>query len=101
MTASRRHFPGTAIRGRFMIIKVLGHGSRLLAVISLLLLAAGLSGPAAAGDRLRLRYDLYISSMRAVEINQEIELAEGAYSSAMSVRSKGMAGLFMKIETEM
>jgi hypothetical protein len=85
-----------------MLIKVVGHGSRLAAVISLLLLlVAGPSEPALAGDRLRLRYDLYISSMRAIEINQEIELAGGAYSSAMSVRSQGMAGLFMKIETDM
>ncbi len=84
-----------------MIIDMLGHESRLRAAVSLLLLAAGLSDPAAAGDRLRLRYDLYISNMRAVEINQEIELAQGAYSSAMSVRSQGMAGLFMKIETDM
>src|SRR5262245_51123436 len=100
MAASRRHFPGAAI-GAFMFIKVVGHGSRLAAVVSLLVLVAGLSEPALAGDRLRLRYDLYISSMRAIEINQEIELAQGAYSSAMSVRSQGMAGLFMKIETDM
>jgi len=83
-----------------MTINVLGQGSRLLALLSLLLVA-GLSEPASAADRLRLRYDLYVSNMRAVEINQEIELAEGAYSSAMSVRSQGMAGLFMKIETDM
>ena len=66
-----------------MTINLLGHASRRLAVFSLLFLAAGLSEPASAGDRLRLRYDLYVSNMRAVEINQEIELAEGAYSSAM------------------
>jgi hypothetical protein len=84
-----------------MTINALGHGSRLLAVVSLLLLIAGLSVPAAAADRLRLRYDLDISNMRAIEINQDIELAEDTYSSAMSVRSQGMAGLFMKIETDM
>jgi len=84
-----------------MFIKVVGHGPRLAAVVPLLLLVAGLSEPALAGDRLRLRYDLYISSMRAIEINQEIELAQSAYSSAMSVRSQGMAGLFVKIETDM
>jgi len=83
-----------------MTIKVLGHGPGLAAVASLFLLA-GLFEPALAGDRLRLRYDLYVSNMRAVEINQEIELAQGAYSSTMSVRSQGMAGLFMKIETDM
>jgi hypothetical protein len=82
-----------------MTIKVLGHGPRL--AVASLLLVAGLFEPALAGDRLRLRYDLYVSNMRAVEINQNIELAQGAYSSTMSVRSQGMAGLFMKIQTDM
>jgi hypothetical protein len=84
-----------------MTIRLRGHSSRLAAAVSLSVFVAGLSGPAFAGDRLRLRYDLYVSNMRAVEINQEIELAQGAYSSAMSVRSQGMAGLFMKIQTDM
>ena len=39
--------------------------------------------------------------MRAIEINQEIDLAQASYSSVMSLRSKGMAGMFMKVETDM
>ena len=83
-----------------MTIKGLGHGPRLVAA-ALLLLVAGVVEPALAGDRLRLRYDLFVSNMRAVEINQEIDLGETSYTATMSVRSKGMAGLFMQIETDM
>jgi hypothetical protein len=83
-----------------MISDVPSHKRRLLAALSVLSLLAW-ADPAAAADHLRLRYDLYVSNMRAIEINQEIELAETSYTSAMSVRSKGMAGLFMKIETDM
>jgi uncharacterized protein DUF3108 len=70
-------------------------------VLPVLALVAAWADPAAAADQLRLRYDLYISNMRAIEINQEIDLAQTSYSSVMSLRSKGMASMFMKVETDM
>jgi hypothetical protein len=86
-----------------MICDVPSPKPRLATALLMLALPALTVGadPAAAADQLRLRYDLYISSMRAVEINQEIDLAATSYSSALSLRSKGMAGMFMKIETDM
>jgi Protein of unknown function (DUF3108) len=84
-----------------MVITALSHASRLLAAFSVVPLIFQWADPASAADRLRLRYDLYVSNMRAIEVNQEIELAERAYSAAMSVRSKGMAGLFVRIETDL
>lgn len=84
-----------------MVSDMPSRNSRLLAALSLLTLLGTWAQPAAAGDRLRLRYDLYISKMRAIEINQEIDLGETSYTATMSVRSKGMAGLFMQIETDM
>lgn len=83
-----------------MVSDVPSHKLPLLAALFLLTLSAW-ADPAAAADRLRLRYDLYVSNMRAIEISQETDLAETSYSSVMSVRSKGMAGIFMKVETDM
>ena len=39
--------------------------------------------------------------MRAIEINQDLDLAKTAFTSSMSLRSKGMAGLFLKVKTDL
>src|SRR4051794_27011583 len=93
-------------RGSSMICDVPSPKPRLamalfMLVLPVLALVAAWADPAAAADQLRLRYDLYISNMRAIEINQEIDLAQTSYSSVMSLRSKGMASMFMKVETDM
>lgn len=75
----------------------------LRAVAATLILGAGLCAPSLAGpaaDEVRLRYDVSISGIRALELRYDASLAPDRYSAVVRVDFKGIASMFADFDLD-